>query len=215
KVLPVGMSFFMVLMLCAMPNMAMTHEGAKNSTDQRRIDCKAVLAPGSVINFIENGAWTRKAIAPRIYDQTRCLSYQVAPNREQLGMTATRRRCPQVFENTGFARVFKNFCVSRLIPIKRNLVSGDVVLPSAIRMPRNTYAQLLPTIAQMWPPLKISFTVTILQAVAQSVLLGACANNIVVQLFIIQCKFQQVCNQLLATKEGATTVASTTLTTDN
>ena len=37
-------------------------------------------------------------------------------------MTATRMRCPQVFENTGFARVCKNFCASRLIPIKRNLV---------------------------------------------------------------------------------------------
>ncbi|MCL1894473.1 MAG: hypothetical protein FWG02_09620, partial [Holophagaceae bacterium] len=41
----------------------------------------------------------------------------------QLGMTAMRKQCPQVFENTGFARVCKNFCVSRLIPIKRNLVS--------------------------------------------------------------------------------------------
>ncbi|MCL1894577.1 MAG: hypothetical protein FWG02_10185, partial [Holophagaceae bacterium] len=44
---------------------------------------------------------------------------------EQLGMTAMRKQCPQVFENTGFARVCKNFCVSRLIPIKRNLVSVD------------------------------------------------------------------------------------------
>ncbi|MCL1894726.1 MAG: hypothetical protein FWG02_10945, partial [Holophagaceae bacterium] len=36
-------------------------------------------------------------------------SYQVAPKREQLGMTAMRKQCPQVFENTGFARVCKKF----------------------------------------------------------------------------------------------------------
>ncbi|MCL1893028.1 MAG: nucleotidyltransferase domain-containing protein [Holophagaceae bacterium] len=52
------------------------------------------------------------------------LLYQVAPIREQLGITAMRKQCPQVFENTGFARVCKNFCASRLIPIKRNLVLG-------------------------------------------------------------------------------------------
>ena len=39
----------------------------------------------------------------------------------------------EVFENTGFARVRKNFCVSRLIPIKRNLVS--VVSGSCLTMP--------------------------------------------------------------------------------
>ena len=52
------------------------------------------------------------------------LSYQVAPKREQLGMKATRKRCPQVFDNTCSARVFKNFGVSRSFQIERNLVSG-------------------------------------------------------------------------------------------
>ena len=51
--------------------------------------------------------------------------YQVAPTREQLGITAMRKQCPQVFENSGFARVCKNICASRLIPIKRNLVLGS------------------------------------------------------------------------------------------
>ena len=53
----------------------------------------------------------------------KALSYQVAPKQEKLGMTATRKRCPQVFDNTDFARVIKNLGVSRSIPIERNLVS--------------------------------------------------------------------------------------------
>ncbi|MCL1894253.1 MAG: hypothetical protein FWG02_08480 [Holophagaceae bacterium] len=63
--------------------------------------------------------------------------YQVAPIQEQLGITAMRKQCPQVFENTGFARVCKNFCASRLIPIKRNLVLVEYEVDWELRGSKN------------------------------------------------------------------------------
>ena len=55
--------------------------------------------------------------------------YQVAINRSHLGMRGARQRHSQVLGNTGFARVFKNFGVSRSKPFERNLVLVDQDIP--------------------------------------------------------------------------------------